>query len=181
MLIFPNTKRRIQQLQGEVFFDVAKDSQRPFLVESGNAHVRVTGTQFSVNRRTGSVRVGVLEGRVEVSSFRKNIDQDGDVGTGRPAMLTAGEKVVANRTGELSAVSAISSEEIIGWQAGRLVYRNEALVDIVEDINRYSDDVIYIVDAKIKPLKVTMSLSLDELDNMPNVIEKHSSCQLSRK
>ena len=51
-------QRRVTLLRGRVYFQVAPDPQRPFLVEAGEARVRVTGTRFEV-RRDGGVREAV--------------------------------------------------------------------------------------------------------------------------
>src|SRR5690606_27625801 len=88
--------RRIVTLEaGEVLFTVAADADRPFLVEAGHAHVRVTGTQFNVRRDPGQVTVAVTEGSVQVSSgawWRRDRTR-----------LAAGQLVQAARDGGLGA------------------------------------------------------------------------------
>jgi transmembrane sensor len=65
---FSNNERRVELLDGQALFQVAKDHSRPFIVASGEATVRAVGTQFDVNRKSGSTTVTVLEGRVAVYS-----------------------------------------------------------------------------------------------------------------
>ncbi len=59
-------ERRIVLESGQAFFDVAKDSARPFLVDANNTRVRVVGTQFDVHLGVERTRVAVLEGIVDV-------------------------------------------------------------------------------------------------------------------
>jgi transmembrane sensor len=48
--------RQVKLDRGEAWFQVAKDPQRPFVVESGPVRVRAVGTAFSVRRREGGAR-----------------------------------------------------------------------------------------------------------------------------
>lgn len=64
-------ERRVELLSGEAFFDVERDETRPFVVDVGDAQIRVLGTKFEVRRSEQGVRVSVLEGKVEVIQSKK--------------------------------------------------------------------------------------------------------------
>jgi transmembrane sensor len=65
---FSNSERRVELLDGQALFQVAKDKERPFIVRSGDATVRAIGTQFDVYRKSSGTTITVLEGRVAVYS-----------------------------------------------------------------------------------------------------------------
>jgi transmembrane sensor len=65
---FSGAARRVELLDGQALFQVAKDKNRPFIVRSGEAIVRAVGTQFDVNRKADGTTITVLEGRVAVYS-----------------------------------------------------------------------------------------------------------------
>jgi transmembrane sensor len=65
---FSKNERRVELLDGQALFQVAKDKNRPFIVASGEATVRAVGTQFDVYRKETDTTVTVLEGRVAVYS-----------------------------------------------------------------------------------------------------------------
>jgi len=65
---FSKSERRVELLDGQALFQVAKDKQRPFIVHSGDATVRAVGTQFDVYRKDSGTTITVLEGRVAVYS-----------------------------------------------------------------------------------------------------------------
>jgi transmembrane sensor len=65
---FSSAERRVELLNGQALFQVAKDKQRPFIVHSGGATVRAVGTQFDVYRKDSGTTITVLEGRVAVYS-----------------------------------------------------------------------------------------------------------------
>jgi transmembrane sensor len=65
---FSKNERRVELLDGQALFQVAKEKNRPFIVASGEATVRAVGTQFDVYRKDSGTTVTVLEGRVAVYS-----------------------------------------------------------------------------------------------------------------
>jgi transmembrane sensor len=65
---FSKNERRVELLDGQALFQVAKDKNRPFIVAGGDATVRAVGTQFDVYRKDSGTTVTVLEGRVAVYS-----------------------------------------------------------------------------------------------------------------
>ncbi|WP_163220431.1 FecR domain-containing protein, partial [Citrobacter freundii] len=58
-------QRLVRIRQGELWFQVAKDSKRPFLVEAGKIRVQAVGTAFAVRRRQAGADIFVTEGVVE--------------------------------------------------------------------------------------------------------------------
>jgi transmembrane sensor len=76
---FSNSERRIELLDGQALFQVAKDKERAFIVRSGDATVRAVGTQFDVYRKSSGITITVLEGRVAVyRDVHRARDSDGE-------------------------------------------------------------------------------------------------------
>lgn len=61
-------QRHVLIKEGEAIFEVTKDPERPFVVETDTARITVLGTRFAVNRLQHVVRVSVDHGRVKVES-----------------------------------------------------------------------------------------------------------------
>jgi transmembrane sensor len=74
---FSKNERRVELLDGQALFQVAKDKNRPFIVASGEATVRAVGTQFDVYRKDSGTTVTVLEGRVAVYSTAYAVSNSG--------------------------------------------------------------------------------------------------------
>jgi transmembrane sensor len=74
---FSKNERRVELLDGQALFQVAKDKNRPFIVASGEARVRAVGTQFDVYRKDSGTTVTVLEGRVAVYSTAYAVSNSG--------------------------------------------------------------------------------------------------------
>ncbi|MBI1685550.1 FecR family protein [Caulobacter hibisci] len=132
-------KREVRLDRGEAWFQVAKDAQRPFVVESGPVRVRAVGTAFSVRRRDGGSEVLVTEGVVEVWSE----------GTGEaPRRVTAGERVFASDSAGAARPVPASLEitRELAWREGQIVLDGEAFGAAAEEFNRYNARKIVIVD-----------------------------------
>ena len=105
---FSNSERRVELLDGQALFQVAKDKDRPFIVRSAEATVRAIGTQFDVDRQSSGTTITVLEGRVAVyNNIREARGSDGPrfvpPGTSRHE---AAESVTSRPTGDAPALPA---------------------------------------------------------------------------
>lgn len=122
--------REITVGKGEVWFKVAKDRKRPFVVAVGEVRVRAVGTAFSVRRRDAGADVLVTEGVVETWS----------VAGGRVRRVAAGSKVfVSDIAGPSQVVAAPSQiDRTLAWRNGEIALDGETLGDAAEEFNRYN-------------------------------------------
>jgi transmembrane sensor len=109
---FTRGERRVELLDGQALFQVAKDKERPFIVRSGDATVRAVGTQFDVYRKASGTTVTVLEGRVAVYA---TLDGSHDSGAAN-GPLTADTPARSSRPA--SSTSAASRRESTPRAAG---------------------------------------------------------------
>ncbi|WP_162906601.1 FecR family protein [Algihabitans albus] len=153
------TARNIRLHSGDAFFEVAKDSARPFIVESDGAYIEALGTAFDVRRRPERLGVAVAEGTVE---FRATAPNDQTVST----RLSAGQQISADRQGVLDGITAIQPATVGAWRRSRLVYNGAALSDVVADANRYHDDWILLRDRTAAQLEITAVFDAADIDGM---------------
>ena len=130
-ITFYRNKRVILLKRGEVIFDVARDPQRPFIVDSGLVRITVLGTRFAVNRLSDLVRVSVEHGRVQVDA------QDGS-GRARfePVILGDGEVAEVSLEGRPQRIRR-SANDAFAFQGGTLVFEQATLGEIAETLSRY--------------------------------------------
>lgn len=163
---YSGAERRVYLESGEAFFDVRKDDARAFLVVSGDAEIRVTGTKFNVRQGPAGVTVSVAEGHVEVRRRAANT-RDEETSGSAAERLSAGEEVVAPLdAADLAPVTAAPPASIAPWRAGRLVYRGAPLREFIADANRYSGKPIIVADASLLDLPLVASLRTDQIDAM---------------
>ncbi|MEM1052086.1 MAG: FecR domain-containing protein [Pseudomonadota bacterium] len=136
--------RRAKLTLGSALFDVAKDSERPFVVGSKYAQVIVTGTNFATALRDSGLEVKVREGSVDV------VPADLDPGTIERSMrysLAAGEAIWTDDGREVLPLERSSAPTLVNQStspvrttatAMRLeprTYRSAPLSQIVADLN----------------------------------------------
>lgn len=117
---------RTVSLDGEAFFDVAKDKSRPFLVSTDDAIVRVLGTRFNVHERRGSTRIFLEEGEVEV----------GWPGTQLPeTRMLPGEVVILAERGVVPVHKpAKKPGRHMAWKNGHLEFDRQPLAEALNEI-----------------------------------------------
>ncbi|BAV07783.1 FecR family protein [Filimonas lacunae] len=138
--------RRVQLLQGEVFFDVKKDAQHPFVIQSGDIYTTVKGTSFSVakNHYTNDVKVTVVTGRVAISK-----------GSDTLAVLTPGKRLRYVEEKEKAGVDEASPAEANAWVKGDALLQHAGIMEVaswlhqqynipVENLHRGNDIDFYL-------------------------------------
>jgi len=120
-------------LSGEAFFDIAPDTEKPFIVDAGKASVKVVGTSFNVisNNHDSAVEVYVKTGKVLLSgdTGNRNIEiEPGFVGT---MDTRSSDKKVNNDPNYMS------------WNTGLLIYDGQTLDIVFRDLKRvYNMDIV---------------------------------------
>jgi len=138
-----NPDRRIVRMdQGEAWFQVAKDANRPFVVEAGQVRVRAVGTAFSVRRRQNGADVMVTEGVVETWT---------EGARDKPVRLTAGEKAYVSEADPVNRILSAPSEidRELAWRDGNIDLAGESLADAVAEFNRHNRRKLVIADPAI--------------------------------
>ena len=164
---FGQDKREVS-LRGEGYFEVAKDSTRPFIVSTDKMDVRVLGTTFDVNtyEDEGKSFVVLVEGLVEVSA-----------GKGESRIITPGYMAEVNMHDVQAKihVSKCDTEHYIAWKNGNFSFRNASLTEILKRVSRYYD-VTVIREQVFEEEYYTGDVSSDvSLESLLAVIESSTS------
>lgn len=159
---FSSGRREVSLISGEVYFQVAHDAYRPFIVDTQYGHVKVTGTAFNVYAQKKRMTVTVSEGRVFVYA----------VGSEDSAVeLIAGLQTTGDANGIAKAVTA-DAQQVAAWRNGLLVFTMQPLSAVVDDLNRYFHGRIVIVDPSIRHKLVSGVFDLEHPKNVLAAIEK---------
>ncbi|WP_184719130.1 FecR domain-containing protein [Caulobacter sp.] len=136
--------RQVVLKEGEAWFQVAKDAERPFVVAAGSVRVRAVGTAFSVRRDEAvgaGVDVMVTEGVVEAWI-------EGDEGSRR--RVSAGSRIVlAGTVSPTVAESPSQIERSLAWRNGEIALDGESLEQAARLFNRYNARQIVIEDPEL--------------------------------
>ncbi len=155
--------RRVVLVAGEAWFEVAKDPDKPFVVEAGDVRVQAIGTAFSVRRRDNGADVMVTEGVVEAWS---------NGGTaGRQRIAAGGEAFIA-RAAQAIEVSHTPDEieRKLAWRDGNIVLNNETLAEATEDFNRYNARKIIIADPALRHMRFVGQYRIDQPESFADAV-----------
>jgi transmembrane sensor len=136
--------REILLKQGEAWFQVAKDPERPFVVAAGPVRVRAVGTAFSVRRREqdgSSVDVMVTEGVVE--AWVEGADAP------RQRLSAGNRLVLAGATTAPITEAPLDIERSLAWRNGEIALDGESLEEAARLFNRYNSRQIVIDDPEL--------------------------------
>lgn len=126
---------RIVYLEGEAFFNVAKDKTKPFIVKTKKLDVEVTGTSFNVMAYPSedSIRTTLVQGGVNI------LTKDG-----RVCKLLAGEQCVVDTASGKFVVNQVNVASFVSWIDGQFFFDNESMESLMRKIARWYDvDVIF--------------------------------------
>lgn len=129
--LFSGNTREVE-LNGEAFFDVAKDKTKPFKVTTKDQIVEVLGTQFNINSYSdeGTFKTTLIEGSVKI------IYKDEVV------LLSPGQQFQPSSRGV--KVLEADTEEVIAWKNGYFLFKNEDIESIMRKLSRwYNVEVSY--------------------------------------
>lgn len=153
---FTGHERRVW-LQGEAYFEVAKDITKPFYVETENGNIiEVTGTKFNVSSYSDdlSETISLLEGSVTVSTSRSITD----LRPGQQAMIITSDKKMTVAEGNVNTA--------IYWIMGYFSFDEAGLDNVMRQISRWYDvNVIFSGEVSQNRLrgKVSRGMNLSQL------------------
>ncbi len=129
-------RERVVELEGEAYFEVAKDSSRPFRVVSAGQQIEVKGTHFNVNayRDEPYLKTTLLEGAVSIFSGRQKVD-----------IFPTQEGIVYSEPGHRIEVrNDADLESAVAWKNGNFYFNEENLPSIMRKISKWYDvEVVY--------------------------------------
>jgi ferric-dicitrate binding protein FerR (iron transport regulator) len=156
-----NGNERNVKLTGEAFFNVTKNTEKPFVIETDNAEVRVLGTSFNVNTKLpeNKVEVFVETGLVELkrrnNGNEKLLIKPGDVGV---------------LTKDKLEKSVNKNNNIIAWKTHEIIFREDKLSDVIHILNRVYNINIICENQEVLNLKYTSTFVNQEISSVINVI-----------
>ncbi len=153
-------ERRVVLEDGEAYFTVAHEEERPFIVNAKGGHIRDIGTQFSVYTQEDRVLVAVKEGSVHIS-LDESEHQDSNVTHSR--QLTAGVRMAYTHTGRWTEVERIDSHMIAAWREGKIVFEGMALNEAIQEIKRYWPEQIILADTSLADTEVRGVIDIKNL------------------
>lgn len=125
--VFGSTERQVE-LNGEAFFEVAKDAVKPFRVKVNDKQVDVLGTSFNIMAYDdeAAVNTTLVQGAVKVT------------GNGHSRQLEPGQQASLPLGGGLH-VAAVDVDEVVAWKNGLFIFQDTDLKTVMRQLARWYD------------------------------------------
>ena len=166
-------KIRDVYLKGEAYFEIAKDSVRPFIVNSGDIKIKQYGTAFNVNARSPEkIEVVLVHG--SISLLTHNDENEYRI---KPSQLAE-----YNNSVQSVDVQTVDIKPYVAWNEGKFIFENKALGEIMETLSLWYNMDVEFKDDELKTLRFTGSVTRDTpVEYILNAIEYATDVHISVK
>lgn len=140
---FNTTERRVK-LQGKAYFSVTRDTTKPFLVEVDKFSIRVHGTEFNVNAHDAQrIETVLVNGSIGFKATTESHEQ----------LLQPNQLAMVNSLTGQSEIRDVNILPHVAWKNRNIVFANERLDNIMEEIARWYDIHVFFQNEELKALR----------------------------
>ncbi|SHE78482.1 FecR family protein [Pedobacter caeni] len=132
-----NGKTRTVAISGEAYFEVARNTQKPFIVniENSKTNIEVLGTHFNINSYAdnGSYKTTLLEGSIKLSTGKRNL------------LLQPNQQAVSQPDSEgIQLIDNVNFADILAWKNNLFHFNQADISDVMLELARwYNIEIIY--------------------------------------
>ena len=177
--------RRVRLISGEAHFEVAKNPQRPFVVEAGGVDVRAVGTAFGVQLSAQAVEILVTEGRVVVERPAEATSTETGPLAHSFGRVDAGNKIIVEFARPLALVPVVpvtpsEIDERLAWRTPRLELNSTPLVQALRFFNQHSGIHLTFADPEIGKLELSGSIRADNAEPLLHLLRHEFDLEADR-
>lgn len=162
---FKGKEREVFLLGGEAYFKVAKNAEKPFLVQTPHGTVKVLGTEFNVRsyEDEGCVVTTLVNGSVQFGSGQASESS---------IVLRPGYQIIAGADVKDRIVQKVNLEEYVSWKEGLYIFNHMTLEELMKTVERNYDVTVVFADEECKSLRFSGDLKkYDDVRNFLRYIE----------
>lgn len=166
---FSESERRVE-LTGEAYFEIAKNPDKPFIIDVGGAQVEVLGTSFNVYSSESSIEVLVDEGLVRMSNGIEEIY----LGRGAHGVLD-----LSTNTLTKNKEDQVWTDQY--WKTKTLRFEDNTLSQVVEALNEVYDVDVHLQTPQIKDCTITVQFEDEDIDRVMDILSATLNLSINKK
>ncbi len=170
---FNSLDERNVELDGEAYFEVAKNEEKPFIVNTSELDVKVHGTSFNVNAYddNNSVTVALVEGKVSLEKEYSN--------GSREMMVLKPNDIVRYDIGKktLSHSTDLNMNRYTAWKDGYIVFFGDPIENVVQRLEKWYNVEIEIKDNALRKYMFTATFANESLEQVLFLLSLSSDIQ----
>ena len=158
-VVFPEGER-VVKVEGEAYFEVAHEADRPFIVETGGLKVEVLGTVFNVRDYADEdfIETTLISGKVKVETGEQSL------------LLAPAQQAVLDKASRTLESRQVNAAEYVDWKNGRINVRNQRLEDILTRLSKWYDVNIFFLDEESKDIR--FYANVDRYEDISELLDK---------
>lgn len=164
--------KRVVNLIGEAFFEVAKNKEKPFIVNANGMEVKVLGTSFNISCYTTdkTFNTTLINGSVSVKTNNKEAQT-----------IVPSEQLTYYKESEQTTIHTVNTELFTSWINGEYIFKDTTLEEIVKKLQRWYDFSVNYEDESLKHNRYSLTADRNtNLDHLLEVISYTSNVKLER-
>ena len=170
--VFTGTTREVF-LEGEAYFEVARNTNCPFIVHTGIQNVRVLGTSFGITNYADdqNLTTTLVSGKVQVEfpGFSDEV-----------FLLESGFQLACDRQNRKIEKRTVDVYEYVAWKDGKYVFTRKRLEDILTTLSRWYDFHVFFQNPEVKEVVFSGELRrFDSFSDILRLIEKTSDVKFT--
>jgi ferric-dicitrate binding protein FerR (iron transport regulator) len=141
-------------LEGEAFFEVAKNAHQPFIVHTSEVNVKVLGTKFNVKAYSDEddIETSLFEGNVHLlltnPSSAKPVEKE----------VKPGQSFVYSKANNQLSFNRFPQDEINGWKKNQLIFKDDTFGNLVRKVERWYDVKVVYDEEQFSDRRLTVEL-----------------------
>lgn len=165
---FSDSLREIH-LQGEAYFEVAHQPDKPFVIRAGDASVKVLGTSFNLNNRE-AINLQVISGRVEFMANQENEQAS--------LLLEAGQ---AARFKEGKLRQSKPNQNALAWKTGHFVFDDSSLEEVFAALETYYPVKFQAAEEHLWKCRLYTKFEQESLEEVLNILSLTLNLQFEQQ
>ena len=163
-LLFSDTfgkRERLVKLEGEAYFEVAKNVSKPFHVEIEGASITVLGTHFNVKAEIGSenIEATLVEGSIRFQGADQNI------------VMTPNQQLTFNRSTNKIDIKHVDTDTFTAWKNGLLKYKSIPLTELISELEKIYKVGIKLENQELAEPYMTVSGTFSQDQNIDEILK----------
>lgn len=164
---FDGRSTRDVHLEGEAFFDVARDENKVFIVHTSSIKIKVLGTSFNVKSyaEEKTIETTLIHGSVRIEQSNVNGVRIGVV------ELKPNQRAVFNKESGLINIKQVVADNNISWKQEKLVFDEESIDNVILQMERWFNVKIHVQNRGKLDCKLTASIEKESLEDVLKLLE----------
>jgi ferric-dicitrate binding protein FerR (iron transport regulator) len=160
-----SVNKREVYLEGEGYFEVAPNPDKPFIIHANDALIKVLGTKFNVRawRENKRVIVAVAEGKVSLKPEIQTHDNAN-------VIIAQDQISILEENKNPSTPQYVDINQHLSWQKKEMYFKSVALCEVLDQLERWYDLIFHLTDTEFASQRVTLFIENKPVEEILEVI-----------